>query len=378
MRDHRVRVAMIGQKGYPPVHGGIERHVAELSRRLVQRGLEVDIFSRPHYSPAHGPTDLPGLRVVRRPSLPTKHLDAITHSSLVTLEAVWHRYDLLHFHALGPGLLAGPARLCGRRTVLTVHGLDWQREKWGPLARLVLRAGEEASARWPHRTIVVSRALQEHYRHRHGVETVCIPNGISPAAPRDPVLLDEHGIVPPYVLFVGRLVPEKGCHILVEAHRRLPEELRRRFPLVIAGDDPFGGQYVRRLRAADDAHVRWLGFVHGPLLDELYDHAGLVVLPSTLEGLSIALLEAMSHRRACLVSDIPPNREAGGEAVAYVQPEDPVALAAAMSALLDDRQRRLRMGGLALARVRERYSWEQVVAATLAVYGELLGREIPV
>ena len=377
MADHPVRVAMIGQKGYPPVHGGIERHVAELAVRLAARGCVVDIFSRPHYSDADGPTVVPGLRVRRRLSIPTKHLDAISHSLLCTVEALARRYDLLHFHALGPGLLAGLARLARRPAVVTVHGLDWQREKWGALARRVLRWGESASARWPRRTIVVSEALREHYRRRHDVTVDYIPNGIDPPPPPpDPGVLAPRGVTPGYVLFVGRLVPEKGCHVLVEAHRRLPPAVRRSHPLVVAGDDRFGGVYLARLRKTDDPAIRWLGFVHGPLLEALYAHAAVVALPSTLEGLSIALLEAMARRCACVVSDIPPNREAAGDTALFVPPEDPAALSAALADLLAaDPERRREMGERAAARALERYSWERVADATAAVYRQVLGRE---
>ncbi|MCB1151113.1 glycosyltransferase family 4 protein, partial [bacterium] len=172
---HELRVAMIGQKGYPPVHGGIERHVAELAVRLARRGIAVDIYSRPHYSDADGPTPESGVRVLRRPSLPTKHLDAISHTVVCTLDSLGRDHDVVHFHALGPGLLAGlPRWLRGRPTVTTVHGLDWQREKWGRVARTVLRWGEQASARLPDRTVVVSRALGAHYAAAHGRDTVCI------------------------------------------------------------------------------------------------------------------------------------------------------------------------------------------------------------
>ena len=240
-----LRVAMIGQKGYPPVHGGIEKHVAELSRRLVARGVQVDIFSRPHYSDADGPTDLPGLRVRRLSSIPTKHLDAISHSLLATLASL-RGYDIVHYHAIGPSLLSGLPRWFGRaRTVVTVHGLDWQREKWGRLARSVLRVGEVASARLPDRTIVVAEALADHYRRRHGRETAAIPNGIEPPILREPGLMIERDLPRAYILFVGRLVPEKGCHLLLEAYAALPETLRREFSLVVAGDAGFTDAYVR-------------------------------------------------------------------------------------------------------------------------------------
>jgi glycosyltransferase involved in cell wall biosynthesis len=367
---------MIGQKGYPPVHGGIERHVAELAARLPGLGVHVDIYSRPHYSDADGPTPLEGVRVRRRPSIPTKHFDAISHTMVCTLDAMRDAYDVIHYHALGPGLLAGVPRLFGRAgTVTTVHGLDWQREKWGPLASSVLRLGERASARLPDRTIVVSRALQEHYRVRYGRETVSIPNGINPPEVRSFDEIAGLGIRPGYVLFVGRLVPEKGCHLLTRAYEALPEDMRRNHQLVVAGDAGFTEGYVRDLKKAAGDDTVFTGYVHGPTLDELWSNAALVVLPSTLEGLSIALLEAMSYRNCCLVSDIPPNREAGGDTVAYVGAGEVEELTVGMKTLLEDPLRREDLAVRAAERAISEYSWETAAIATAAVYREIAGEK---
>jgi len=365
---------MIGQKGYPPVHGGIERHVAELAARLPGLGVHVDIYSRPHYSDADGPTPLEGVRVRRRPSLPTKHFDAISHTVVCTLDAMRERYDVIHYHALGPGLLAGVPRLfrCAS-TVTTVHGLDWQREKWGAVASSVLRLGERASALLPDRTIVVSQALQEHYRARYGRETVSIPNGINPPKVRPFGEIAGLGVRPGYVLFVGRLVPEKGCHILTRAYEALPEDVRRRHQLVVAGDAGFTEDYVRDLRRDAGDDTVFTGYVHGAPLDELWSNAALVVLPSTLEGLSIALLEAMSYRNCCLVSDIPPNREAGGDTVAYVGAGEVEALTGGMKELLDDPARREVLAARAADRALSEYSWETAALATADVYREIAG-----
>lgn len=372
---HELRVAMIGQKGYPPVHGGIERHVAELAVRLARRGIAVDIYSRPHYSDADGPTPEPGVRVLRRASLPTKHLDAISHTAVCTLDSLGRDHDVVHYHALGPGLLAGVPRWLRRRpTVTTVHGLDWQREKWGAVARSVLRWGERASARLPDRTVVVSQALAEHYARRHGRETVCIPNGIPEPTRREPQLMEGLGVRRPYVLFVGRLVPEKGCHVLLDAYARLPEELRAAYGLVVAGDAGFTRGYADGLRARAVDGVHFTGYVHGPVLDELYSNATAVCLPSSLEGLSIALLESMSYGNACLVTDIPPNLEAGGDTVRYVPAGDADRLADGLADLLRDPEGRARLAAAARTRALGNYSWETAADATAALYRELCGR----
>ncbi|MFO7652463.1 MAG: glycosyltransferase family 4 protein [Candidatus Krumholzibacteriia bacterium] len=374
-----VRVAMIGQKGYPPVHGGIERHVAELARRLPGHGVELLLYSRPHYSSLRGPTDVPGVSVRRMPSVPTKNLDAATHSLLCTADVLPRRIDLVHYHALGPSLLSGlPRALARKRTLVTVHGLDWQRAKWGRSARALLRLGEWASASLPDATVVVSRDLQEHYRRRHGRETIYIPNGISPPTPQPPRLILERGLDGPYILFVGRLVPEKGCHLLLEAFASLPEDLRQNHRLVIAGDAGFTGGYAAQLRQSAPGGVEFLGFVHGRILEELYTSAAVLVLPSTLEGLAITLLEGMSYERCCLVSDIAPNREAGGAWVSTFRSGDAADLGRKLAALLRDPQERRRLGEGARRRVEANYSWDRVAADTAALYRTVLaGRRQP-
>ncbi len=368
-----LRVAMIGQKGYPAVQGGIEKHVAELAARLPGLGVEVDIYSRPHYSSLTGPSDLPGVRVLRLPSLATKHLDAISHTLVATADALVRRPDIIHYHALGPGLLAWiPRRLRGIPTVVTVHGLDWQREKWGLFARRVLQWGESAAVRFPDATIAVSRALADHFHQEYGNPVDFIPNGITAQDPMEPARITDLGIASRFVLFVGRLVPEKGCHFLLEAWASLPEDLRRDRELVIAGDAGFTSGYVDALKRDAGPGVRFLGFVHGRVLGELYSNAEVVVLPSTLEGLSIALLEAMSFRRCCLVSDIPPNLEAAGDTAAFFRSGDREDLARGLTHLLGDPGKRTSLGEMAGRRVRREYSWPRVTAQTAAVYRRIL------
>ncbi len=373
MGDRSLRVAMIGQKGYPPVHGGIEKHVAELAARLVPMGIGVDIYSRPHYSNDSGPADLPGVRVIKLPSIPTKHLDAITHTVVSTGDALFRDVDVVHYHALGPGLLSGvPRWLAGKKTVVTVHGLDWQRDKWGGFARNVLQLGESASVHLPNRTIVVSKALREHYLKEYKEATDYIPNGIVPPSYRAPELMLGQGIKEPFVLFVGRLVPEKGCHLLLEAWGRLPGAIRNKYRLVVAGDGGFTPGYVDKLKEMAPAGVHFLGYIHGPLLDELYTNTELLVLPSTLEGLSITLLEGMSFARCCLVSDIPPNVEAAGGNAVLFRSGDNKDLAAKLADLLENPERRRVLGADGQIHAIEHYSWDRVTSLTAELYREII------
>jgi len=366
---------MIGQKGFPPIHGGIEKHVAELAARLGPLGFETTLYSRPHYSTADGPSGLSGVRVKKLPSIPTKHFDAISHTLLATGHSLFSDYDIVHYHALGPGLLSGVPRLFGRRkTVVTVHGLDWQREKWGSLARRVLQVGEQTSVGFPDRTIVVSRALRTHYLQQHRQATDYIPNGIVPANYRSRDLLDKAGITGPFILFVGRLVPEKGCHLLLDAWNRLSSTVRQGTKLVIAGDAGFTPGYVDDLKKMASSDVEFLGYVHGPVLDELYTNALFLVLPSTLEGLSITLLEGMSYGRCCLVSDIPPNVEAAGGHALLFKSGDGGDLRDKLVQLLGDPDLCRQLGDKGQLHAIENYSWDRVAAMTADLYREMLAK----
>lgn len=357
---------MIGQKGVPATYGGIERHVEELAVRLVERGIDVDVYCRPHYTPA-GAT-LGAVRLVRLPSLNTKHLDAITHTAAASLHSAFSRADIVHYHALGPSSLAWVSRLAGKKTVVTVHGLDWRREKWGRAAAAFLRCCEWTATRVPHRTIVVSGTLREYFAARGARPVEHIPNGtvLPEPAPEGPAR--ERGLAPgKYLLFVGRLVPEKGLHVLVEAHAAaVPERT-----LAVVGAGHFTDDYVASCQRAAAANVRFLGPVYGEELASIWQHAALVVFPSFLEGLSIALLEAMSFGRPVLASDIPENREVLEGVGEFFCSGDAPDLGRRLLALLAEPVRLAEMGRRARTRIEAVYDWERIADRTAAFYRSL-------
>lgn len=363
-----MKIAMIGQKGFPATYGGIERHVEEIAVRLVERGHEVTVYCRADYTPERGPHR--GVRRIHCPSINTKHLGTATHVVAAVADALFRDFDLVHFHALGPSLFSWLPRLMGRRSVVTVHGLDWQREKWGPVASWVLRRCETAAARCPDRTIVVSQTLQRHFAEKHHRPTEFVPNGTNlPAAGRAGDV-SRFGLEPGrYLLFVGRLVPEKGVHYLLDAYRQLRTDL----PLAIAGGYAFAPEYQAQLEAQASERVRFLGYVFGESLQDLWDNAHLVVLPSTLEGLSIALLEALAHGRCALVSDIAENLEVADGCAPVFRSRDVDDLRAQMQYLLDHPERVREYEGKARRRIEERFSWDRVVDRLEAVYEEIAG-----
>ncbi len=370
VRERPLRIAMIGQRGVPPTWGGIEHHVAHIGSRLAARGHHVTVFSRGNYV-----TDqwrhYRGMRIVNLPTIGTKHLDAIGHSGLSTLYALGGSYDVVHYHALGPGLLAPlPKRFSGARVVQTVHGLDHDRAKWGGLAQRVLGIAAWMSARVPNETIVVSRALAQHYSDRYGRAATFIPNGVEPRNHGPVSCLEPMGLKPGnYILFVGRLVPEKAPDLLVRAFAGIAGDRR----LVLAGGSSFSDDYVKQVHrlAEQDPRIVLPGYVFGEDLTALYRHAAAFVLPSTVEGLPLTILEAAASGVPIIASDIAPHREVLEHSAPGRQlfpSGDEVALRDAITQALDHPVR-VRDGATVLrGEVLHRYNWDAVTEATQALY----------
>ena len=372
-----MRVAMMGLRAIGQGSGGVEKAVEEISRRLAARGHAVTVFCRARYNPG-GAAAFEGVRLVNLPALYSKHLEAITHTFLAACRAL-RGYDVVHIHATGPSILAFLPRLAGRRTVVTVHGLDWKREKWGAAAKLFLRLGAWTAGAFPHRTIVVSRELQAFYRERYGRETVYIPNGVAPGTRRPLDRLRRFGVRgDDYLLFLGRIVPEKGAHLLIEAFRATPGDLK----LLIVGGASHSEDYLSRLRALADGDPRivFTGPLYGAEKEEVFSNARALVFPSTLEGMPLVLLEAMEFGCPVLCSDIPENLEVvrpdgapGGELAALFPAGSAAALRDALPAFLSAPDAARARAAKAAEYAARTFDWDRIAAATEAVYRELLG-----
>ena len=374
MATRRLRVAMIGLRGIPATYGGVERAVEELSAQLVARGHDVTVYARTAYSDrdvdAHR-----GARVKRLPQINTKHAEAASHSLLAIVHAVAsRRYDIVHLHATGPGALAPLVRLGRMPVVVTIQGLDFRREKWQRGARATLRLAAKLAGKTPDRAIVVSRELERYFREAHDTETAYIPNGVE----ADPVRSDD---APPgtgleadrFVLFLGRLVPEKHVHTLIRAYRLVESDI----PLVIAGPASHSSDYVAELKrlAADDVRVQMVGPQYDGAKRWLLGNAMAFVQPSSIEGLPIALLEALSAERYPIVSNIPENLEpitVDGELLGSSVPVGDVrALAAAIAETIQSGGR-ASVGKRLAAHTRQEYSWVEIARSTEEVYEAVL------
>ena len=362
-----MKIAVIGSRGIPVVYSGIERSLEEICPRLVSLGHEVTVYCRQYFKRL--PASYQGAQLRKLPSINTKHLDTLTHVCLSTFDVLFREADIVHFHALGPSVFSFLPRLVSKKTVVTVHGLDWQRAKWGPIARLCLKGAEYTSAWFPNKTIVVAEPLKQYYEKNYGIEVAFIPNGVNISDPRPPQRIGQYGLAGnDYILFLARLVPEKGCHYLIEAFNRLDTKLK----LVVAGESAHTDRYVDALKSQATRDVIFTGRVQGSLLEELYSNAYLYVLPSDLEGLPISLLEAMSYGRCVVVSDIPENTAVIQDNGVLFQQGDVVALAQTLQSLLNQPDLVEMYGTRAKQHVREYYNWERIVKLIEQTYASIL------
>ena len=363
--DETMRIAMIGQKGMPSRAGGIEVHVEEIGSRLAAMGHDLLIYARSDYCSALL-ENYKGMRIIHINNLNTKHFDTITYTAASTLHALKSGAEIIHFHALGPSLFAFLPRLFGRKVICTVHGLDWKREKWGRVTKLILKLGEHIGVRYAHRAISVSETLLPYFEEKYHKVPVYIPNGVyvKPKPSADILFksfgLDENS----YILFLSRIVPEKGLHFLIEAYRGLKTDKK----LVIAGGSSHSDPYLRSvMRQAEGAtNIVFTGFVEGEVLEALFSHAYLYVLPSTIEGLPISLLEAMSYGTLCLTSDIDENRTVLRDYGFTFRNRDVEDLRSRLAQLLASRDGY--DSQKTIEYIRERFTWDYVATQTAFVY----------
>lgn len=363
------RVAFIGGRGVISRYSGIEAYYEEVGKRLAEMGYEITIYCRSYFTPPL--TSYNGMRLVRIPTLRSKHFETVIHTLLSTIHVMFSTNEIVHYHAQGPALFSFLPRLVGKKTVVTVQGLDWQRKKWGGLASLTLRLGEWASARFPNATMVVSRSLQNHYRLRFGAATRYIPNGTILRERSLSPEIRRWGLAPDnYVLFLGRFSPEKNCHLLAEAYKKLETSAK----LVFAGGSSHTDQYANALRQHQSEQITFLDWVSGDAFNALLTNAALFVLPSDLEGLSLALLEAMGAGICVLTSDIPENHEVVEDAGFTFRAGDVDDFARMMELLLSDPEVRAMAGRSAKQRIEHHYLWPQITTEIAATYDELAAR----
>ena len=375
-------VAAVGLRGIPNVEGGIESHAQSLYGLLAQQGFEVTVHARDAFVADKGPHQWRGVRIVPSWSPSRAGLEALIHTFIAIIKARLEGADLLHIHAVGPALLTPMARLLGFRVVVTHHGRDYEREKWGPVAKFLLKMGERFAAKYAHRVICVARNDADRLNREYGQGTaVAIPNGAPKLAPADSSsILQSLDLVPGrYVLNVARLVPEKRQLDLIAAFGRLaPAGWKLAFVGSALNESDYPG--IVGQAAARTPGCLMCGTRGGSELSTLYASAGVYVLPSAHEGLPITLLEALSFGLPCIASDIPANREVRLGEECYF----PVGDIAALAGVLDNVIRSAEANpsaergslGQRLELLPPEFQWQSVAEATGIVLLEAAGRPV--
>ncbi len=375
---NKLRVAMIGHKRIPSREGGVEIVVEELSVRLAALGHSVDAYNRyGHHVSGRKYDDeygwkgrkfYKGVRVYIVPTFQRSSLNAIVYSFFATIRALFGRYDVIHYHAEGPCAMLWIPKLFRRKIVVTVHGLDWQRAKWGNLASYVIKFGEKMAAKYADEVIVLSENVRQYFADTYHRTVTYIPNGITRPAQRDVQMIREkYGLEKDgYFLSLGRIVPEKGVHYLIEAFAGLDTDKK----LVIAGGNSQAVGYMEQIHrmAAQDKRVIMTDFVQGQILEELYSNAYGFVLPSDVEGMALTLLEAMSYGDCCLVSDICENTEVVEDKALVFHKGDVKDLRDKLEYMLNNPETVREYGRQSADFICGKYNWDQVVEETLAVY----------
>ncbi len=374
-----MKIIFIGQKGVPSKSGGVEKHVEELAVGLAAKGHEVLAYTRPHYTDPNV-TEYKGIKLISLPSLKTKNLDAISHTFLACLDLMRRKVDVIHFHSIGPSSLIWLARIIkpSAKIVATFHCQDYYHKKWSLFGRMYLKFGEWMACHAADKTITVSKQLKIYASNEYGVNAEYIPNGVPTA---DFKSVNEIKTLwdlekDSYILAVSRLVRHKGIHYLIEAFKKLATDKK----LVIVGEGAFTDDYVTEIKAlaSTDNRIIFTGAQHGDVLKELLSNAYLFVQPSESEGLSIALLEAMSYAKTAVVSDIPENMEAISDTGVTFNSQNAFSLSDKLSALLNDPQRVFELGQTAMKRAASEYNWEMIVSNTEQLYGQLLAERLAV
>ena len=370
-----MKIVMFGHKRIPSREGGVEIVVEQLASRMAALGHRVTCCNRGghHVSGSEFDADVGrtyrDIQLKTLPTLDKKGLAAVSSSFFGALYSAFSNADVVHIHAEGPAFMCWLPKLLGKKVVVTVHGLDWQREKWKQgFGAKYIRMGEKMAVRFADEIIVLSRNVQQYFRDTYGRETVFLPNGITkPELVPAKKITQKYGLKKDgYLLFLGRLVPEKGIHYLIEAFRSVKTEKK----LVIAGGVSDSGDYAEKLElaAAEDERILFTGFVQGRILSELYSNAYLFVQPSDVEGMPLTLLEAMSYGNCCLVSDIPECIEVTGDKAVSFHRGNIAALAAALQKLCDDPATAEAYKTDAQSHVCEKYNWDDITEKTLELY----------
>ena len=371
----KLNIAMFGQKRIPSREGGVEIVVEELCTRMVAQGHNVTCYNRGGHHVSGSEYDskrlkeYKGIKLKTVPTIEKKGLAAVSSSFFAALCCAFGKYDVVHIHAEGPAFFCWLPKLFHKRVIVTVHGIDWQREKWkSGFGSKFIHKGEKNAVKYADEIIVLSKGVQDYFEKIYGRKTVFIPNGVSNHIERKPqIIKNKFGLdKDEYILFLGRLVPEKGIKYLIEAFKQVDTEKK----LVIAGGSSDTSEFENEMKelAKEDKRIIFTGFVQGQELEELYSNAYVYALPSDLEGMPLSLLEAMSYGNCCLVSDIPECAEVVEDKALIFKKADVKDLQSKLQDACDHSEKVDAHKKQAADFICSKYNWDEIVQATLKLY----------
>ena len=378
LHDKKLNIAMIGHKRVPSREGGVERVVEELSYRMVKRGHNVTVYNRKGHhisgkeygdSSNHGKIkEYKGIKIKTVTTIEKKGLAAVSSSFFATIRAVFNNFDCIHYHAEGPCVMILIAKIFRKRTVATIHGLDWQRSKWGGFATWYLKLGEKIAAKYADEVIVLSKNVQNYFLEIYNRETKFISNGIESTSILSADLIKSKWNLEKdsYILFLGRIVPEKGIQYLIDAFLQVNTDKK----LVIAGGASDTNNFMDEIKekSKSDKRIIFTGFVQGKELEELYSNAYIYTLPSDLEGMPISLLEAMSYGNCCIVSDIDECAEVIEDKGFTFKKGNVEDLKNKLQELCENEELVKKYKDDACEFICSKYNWDEVVKSTLELY----------
>ena len=367
-----VKIVMFGHKRIPGREGGVEVVVEELATRMIGLGHDVTCLNRRGHHISGKKFDykrgdeFKGIKLKSVFTIDVKGLGAFTSSIFAALKAAWGDYDVVHIHAEGPATMCWIPKIHGKRVIVTIHGLDWARAKWGGFASRYIKWGEKQAVKHADEIIVLSKGVQQYFQNEYGRNTVYIPNGVNKPIVREAgEITNKWGLVKDsYVLFVGRIVPEKGLKYLIEAWKDINTEKK----LVVVGSASDTQGYFEEIRNNSSEGIIFTGFQQGNILEELYSNAYLYVLPSDLEGMPISLLEAMSYGNCCIVSDIQECREVVEDKAVLFKKSDTSDLKRVLKNLMENCDYVKKYKDISREYIFEEYDWEKIVNKTLSLY----------
>ena len=376
--DRKLNIAMFGHKRIPSREGGIEVVVMELSTRMAALGHSVTCFNRSGHHVSGQEYDeervseYKGVKLKNVLTLDRTGLAAITASVSAAIRTAFGKFDVVHIHAEGPAFMCWLPKMLGKHVIVTIHGLDWARAKWGKLASWYIKSGEKNAVKYADQIIVLSKGVQDYFRDTYHRDTVFIPNGVNKPEIKKACEIEKRwGLQKDgYVLFLGRLVPEKGVHYLVEAWKNIRTDKK----LVIVGGSSDTQDYMDRLKSLAGHDMIFTGFQQGQVLEEMYSNAYVYVLPSDLEGMPLSLLEAMSYGNCCLVSSIEECTQVTEDHAVVFEKGNIQDLRNKLQELLDHPQEVKKYQDAASAYICDKYSWDDVVSRTVSLYQDSMAR----